>query len=37
MEPVQHLLELGRNYIDRQPTLALAFIAALVWAVLVVT
>ena len=30
MEPVQHLLELGRNYIDRQPTLALAFIAALI-------
>jgi hypothetical protein len=30
MEPVQHLLDLGRNYVDRQPTLALAFIAALI-------
>jgi hypothetical protein len=30
MESVQHLLELGRNYVDRQPTLALAFIAALI-------
>jgi hypothetical protein len=30
MEPVQHLLELGRNYVDRQPTLALAFGAALI-------
>jgi hypothetical protein len=30
MEPVQHLLELGRNYVDHQPTLALAFGAALI-------
>lgn len=30
MESIQHLFDLGRSYIDRQPTLALAFIAALI-------
>jgi hypothetical protein len=30
MEFIQHLLVFGRNYLDRQPTLALAFVAALI-------